>query len=136
MDMQSDLNIGQASLASGVSAKMMRYYESIGLIPPPSRSASNYRHYTYKDVHTLRFVRRARDLGFNIDEIIRLLDLWRDNSRASADVKRIALGHVARLRVKLIELTAMVATLEHLAQHCNGNTRPECPIIDDLSGKP
>lgn len=133
--MEPVMNIGQASHASGVSAKMIRYYESIRLIPPPARSESNYRHYTSNDVHTLSFVRRARDLGFSIEEITRLLDLWRDRSRASADVKRIALEHVATLREKILELQEMVATLEHLAQHCRGDSRPDCPIMDDLSGK-
>jgi MerR family copper efflux transcriptional regulator len=135
MNTESSLNIGQASQASGVSAKMMRYYESIQLIPAPARSESNYRHYTPNDVHTLRFVRRARDLGFTVEEITRLLDLWRDRSRASADVKRVALDHVATLKNKIAELQGMVVTLEHLASHCRGDTRPECPIMDDLSGK-
>jgi MerR family transcriptional regulator, copper efflux regulator len=135
MNTESSLNIGQASQASGVSAKMMRYYESIQLIPAPARSESNYRHYTPNDVHTLRFVRRARDLGFTVEEITRLLDLWRDRSRASADVKRVALDHVATLKNKIAELQGMVVTLEHLASHCRGDTRPECPIMDDLSSK-
>jgi MerR family copper efflux transcriptional regulator len=135
MNMEAVLNIGQASQASGVSAKMMRYYESIQLIPAPARSESNYRHYTLNDVHTLRFVRRARDLGFTIDEITHLLDLWRDRARASADVKRVALDHVATLKNKIVELQGMVVTLEHLARHCRGDARPECPIMDDLSGK-
>jgi MerR family copper efflux transcriptional regulator len=113
----------------------MRYYESIQLIPAPARSESNYRHYTPNDVHTLRFVRRARDLGFTVEEITRLLDLWRDRSRASADVKRVALDHVATLKNKIAELQGMVVTLEHLASHCRGDTRPECPIMDDLSSK-
>lgn len=135
MTVESMMNIGQASQASGVSAKMIRYYESIRLIPPPARSESNYRYYTTSDVHTLRFVRRARDLGFSVDEITRLLDLWRDRSRASADVKRVALDHIATLKDKIVELQRMVATLEHLAHHCRGDARPDCPIMDDLSGK-
>ncbi len=129
------MNIGEASRASGVSAKMLRYYESIGLIPRAARGESNYRHYTPGDVHTLRFVRRARDLGFSMSEIARLLDLWRDRSRASADVKRVALGHIGILTEKIAELQQMVATLEHLARNCRGDMRPDCPIMDDLSGK-
>jgi MerR family transcriptional regulator, copper efflux regulator len=135
MSVELVMNIGQASKASGVSAKMIRYYESIRLIPPPARSESNYRHYTPNDVYTLSFVRRGRDLGFSIEEITRLLDLWRDRSRASADVKRVALDHVATLKDKIVELQGMVATLEHLADHCRGDARPECPIMDDLSGE-
>ena len=131
----SVMNIGEASRASGVSAKMIRYYESIGLIPAPARSESGYRHYLPNDIHTLRFVRRARDLGFSIEAIIRLLDLWRDRARASSDVKRVALDHVAALKTKIIDLQEMVATLEHLADHCRGDDRPDCPIMDDLSGK-
>jgi Cu(I)-responsive transcriptional regulator len=127
------LNIGEAAQASGVSAKMIRYYESIGLIPPATRSDAGYRHYAMNDVHALRFVRRARNLGFSMEAIGRLLELWRDRRRSSAQVKRIALGHVSALRGKILELQQMVATLEHLAQHCHGDERPDCPIIDELS---
>jgi MerR family transcriptional regulator, copper efflux regulator len=130
----SGMTIGEASRASGVSAKMIRYYESIGLIPPALRSESGYRHYTANDTHTLRFVRRARDLGFSVDDITRLLGLWRDRDRASADVKEVALSHIAALKAKIADLQGMVATLEHLAQHCHGDGRPECPIMDDLAG--
>jgi MerR family copper efflux transcriptional regulator len=131
----SVMNIGEASRYSGVSAKMIRYYESIGLIPAPTRSESGYRHYVPSDIHALRFVRRARDLGFSIEAIIRLLDLWRDRARASADVKRVALDHVATLKAKIADLQAMVTTLEHLADHCRGDERPDCPIMDDLSAE-
>ncbi len=129
------MTIGKASRASGVTAKMIRYYESIGLIPSTVRSESGYRHYQPNDIHALRFVRRARDLGFSIKAIIRLLDLWRDRARASADVKRVALDHIATLQAKIVDLQAMVATLEHLAEHCRGDDRPDCPIMDDLSAR-
>lgn len=127
------MTIGEASHASGVSAKMIRYYERIGLIPNAVRSESGYRHYAPKDIHTLRFIRRARDLGFSIHAITRLLDLWWDRARASAEVKRIALDHVSELKGKITELQAMVSTLEHLAEHCRGDHRPDCPIMDDLA---
>jgi MerR family transcriptional regulator, copper efflux regulator len=129
------MNIGDAAKASGVSAKMIRYYESTALIQPAARSESGYRHYTESDVHTLRFVRRARDLGFSVETIGSLLALWRDRSRQSGDVKQVALDHIAQLRQKITELESMVATLEHLAQHCHGDGRPDCPIIDDLAGR-
>jgi MerR family copper efflux transcriptional regulator len=127
------MNIGEAAQASGVSAKMIRYYESISLIPPATRSDAGYRHYTASEVHTLRFIRRARDLGFSIESITRLLALWRDRARNSAEVKQVALDHVAELKHKIIELQQMVRTLEHLAHHCHGDDRPECPIIDELA---
>ena len=127
------MNIGEAARASGVSAKMIRYYESIGLIPPASRSDAGYRHYTPSEVHTLRFIRRARDLGFSIEAITRLLALWRDRARNSAEVKQVALDHVAEIKHKIVELKQMVGTLEHLAHHCHGDDRPECPIIDELA---
>ena len=127
------MNIGQAAKFSGVSAKMIRYYEQIGLIPQAFRSSAGYRHYSSSDVHSLRYIRRARDLGFSVEHISELLVLWRDRDRASADVKAIALSHVAGLKTKITELQAMVHTLEHLADHCHGNDRPECPIIADLA---
>ena len=127
------MNIGDAAKASGVSAKMIRYYESTGLIPKAVRSQSGYRHYTENDVHALRFIRRARDLGFTVEQIAELLTLWRDHSRSSADVKRVALGHVATLRDKIRELEAMARTLSTLAAHCHGDDRPDCPIIEDLA---
>lgn len=126
------VNIGEAAKASGVSAKMIRYYEETGLIPPAARSASGYRVYTAEDVHGLRFIRRARDLGFSVKGIAGLLDLWRDRSRRSADVKRLALAHAASLRRKISALEAMAETLETLAQHCHGDDRPDCPILGDL----
>ena len=126
------MNIGEASKASKVSAKMIRYYEQIGLIPPADRTDSGYRFYTDEDVHVLRFIRRARDLGFALADIGELLALWRDQGRASADVKRIALEHVVALERKIAELQGMASTLRTLAAHCHGDTRPDCPIITDL----
>jgi MerR family transcriptional regulator, copper efflux regulator len=127
------MNIGEASAASSVSAKMIRYYESIGLIPGASRTPSGYRVYSREDVHRLRFIRRARDLGFSVEQMAALLALWSDRSRASADVKRIALEHIEELERKAREIEAMAGTLRHLADHCQGDRRPHCPIIDDLS---
>lgn len=128
------MNIGNAARASGVSAKMIRYYETIGLIPPAGRSESGYRNYDESDVHTLRFIRRARDLGFTVEQMAELLALWRDRSRASGEVKKIALDHVAILERKAEELKAMSRTLKHLAAHCHGDERPDCPILNDLGG--
>ncbi|AFK54079.1 Cu(I)-responsive transcriptional regulator [Tistrella mobilis] len=127
------MNIGQAAKASGVSAKMIRYYEQTGLIPKAIRSDAGYRNYSPSDVHTLRFIRRARDLGFSVEQIAELLALWRDRGRASADVKAVALSHVAGLKAKIAELQAMTRTLEHLAATCQGDDRPDCPIIEDLA---
>lgn len=128
------MNIGQAAKACGISAKMIRYYESIGLIGPATRTESGYRVYGDADLHTLRFVRRARDLGFSVEQMHELLALWRDRNRASADVKRIALDHVSGLERKAAELQQMADTLRHLAQNCHGDGRPTCPIIDELGG--
>ncbi len=127
------MNIGQAAAASGISAKMIRYYESIGLISPAGRTDAGYRIYSDHDLHTLRFIRRARDLGFSVEVMRDLLALWRDRDRASADVKRIALEHVAELERKAAALRQMADTLHHLAAHCHGDERPDCPIIDELS---
>lgn len=128
------MNIGAAAKASGVSAKMIRYYEATGLIPRADRAESGYREYTEKDVHKLRFVRRARDLGFSVEQIGTLLKLWEDRTRASSDVKRVALAHVEELKERALRLEEMAATLQHLADHCRGNDRPDCPIIEELSG--
>ena len=127
------MNIGQASKASGVSAKMIRYYEQIGLIRPPERTDSSYRTYADSDVHTLRFIRRARDLGFSVEQMKALLALWRDRSRASADVKAIALEHIAELERKAAAIAEMTETLSHLVSHCHGDARPDCPIIEGFA---
>ncbi|MBX4970733.1 Cu(I)-responsive transcriptional regulator [Rhizobium binae] len=127
------MNIGEAAKASGVSAKMIRYYEQIGLITPAHRTQSSYRTYTDNDVHTLRFVRGARDLGFSVEQMRTLLALWRDRTRASAGVKAIALEHVAELERKAAAIIAMTKTLKHLASHCHGDDRPDCPIIDEIA---
>lgn len=126
------MNISEAAHASGVSAKMIRYYEQTGLIPQAVRTTAGYRDYSMKDVHVLRFIRRARDLGFSVAEIEDLLQLWRDRSRHSADVKRIALARIADLRRRIGDLEQMAATLEHLAGCCSGDDRPDCPILADL----
>ena len=128
------MQIGDAATASGVSAKMIRHYESIGLIHPPDRSTANYRHYQAADVHRLRFVRRARDLGFPLERIRDLLRLWSDTHRSSADVKRIALDHAIELDRKIADLRCMAATLHRLADACDGDHRPECPILHSLEG--
>lgn len=127
------MNIGQASKRSGVSAKMIRYYESTGLIPRASRLESGYRSYDEADVHTLGFIHRARDLGFSVEQISELLALWRDQGRASAQVKDMALGHVVALKRKINDLKQMVRSLTVLADHCGGDDRPECPILEDLA---
>jgi MerR family transcriptional regulator, copper efflux regulator len=126
------MNIGQASKASGVSAKMIRYYESIQLIKACQRTDSGYRTYGNGDVHTLRFIKRARTLGFSLEQIRDLLSLWQDPQRASADVKAIAQEHVAQLQQRIQELTEMRDTISHLAHACSGDSRPECPILQSL----
>ena len=126
-------NIGEAAARSGVSAKMVRHYESLGLMPKVHRTESGYRQYTANDVHTLRFIRRARDLGFSMAEIAELLKLWQNKRRASADVKRIALAHATDLRRRIEEMEAMKRTLEQLADCCHGDQRPDCPILDELA---
>jgi MerR family copper efflux transcriptional regulator len=129
------MNIGEAAENSGVSAKMIRYYEEIGLVRPADRSPSGYRTYDHTSVHTLRFVRRARDLGFPIERIRELLKLWTDTSRASHEVKEIALSHVAALDADIAKLKGLRDLLSHLAGQCHGDERPECPILDDLGGE-
>ena len=128
--------IGEAAKASGVSAKMMRYYERIGLIPAAGRTDAGYRLYGAQDVETLRFIRRARELGLSMERIKLLVGLWQDRSRPSREVKRIALAHVAELRVKIAELSAMCVTLGNLADTCHGDQRPDCPILRDLEAGP
>ncbi|MDH4981829.1 Cu(I)-responsive transcriptional regulator [Hyphomicrobium sp. D-2] len=126
------MNIGEAAKASGVSAKMIRYYEETGLIPKATRTESGYRDYTPSDVHMLRFIRRARDLGFAVTEINELLGLWRDTSRRSADVKKIAKAHISELRQRIDELEEMAGTLQVLIDGCSGDDRPDCPILANL----
>lgn len=126
------MNIGDIAKATGISAKMIRYYEETGLIRPATRALSGYRVYSDNDLQTLRFVRRARDLGFTVKQIDDLLTLWRDRTRASAKVKEIAMGHVAALEKKMQELKEMSDTLLHLASHCHGDERPDCPILKTL----
>lgn len=128
------MNIGEAASRSGVSAKMIRHYESIGLVSA-TRRANGYRSYGPQDVAVLRFIRHARDLAFPLEDIRKLLALWRDRSRASGDVKRLALDHVTALEAKAASLQAVADSLRHLAQHCAGDDRPDCPIIDGLEGK-
>jgi len=132
MDMVQ-MNIGQAASRSGVSAKMIRHYEEIGLIPKASRTYSNYRMYSGNDVHTLRFIRQARSLGFSIKQIERLLGLWRNQRRPSSKVKSLALEHIAELDARIAELQSMKRTLLSLADHCHGDDRPDCPILDGLA---
>src|SRR6476659_4006703 len=128
------LNIGQAARRSGVSAKMIRHYESQGLVKPARRTEAGYRIYDASDVHTLQFVRRARGLGFSMREIERLLGLWHNRRRSSGDVRRIAQRHIAELDQKIQELEAMRRTLQDLVHKCHGDHRPDCPILDDLAG--
>jgi MerR family copper efflux transcriptional regulator len=127
------MNIGEAARASGVTAKMIRYYESVGLLEPVARTTAGYRVYGVQEVHALRFVRQARRLGFLVDDIRKLLALWQDRKRASADVKAIALQHVTELDLRIAEMTEMRNTLAHLAQHCHGDERPDCPILESLA---
>ena len=132
MNQTEPFNIGEAAAQSGVSAKMVRHYESLGLLSGITRNDAGYRQYGANEVHTLRFIRRARDLGFSMAEINELLKLWKNRRRSSADVKRIALKHVGDLERRMNELAAMKHTLEELADCCAGNDRPECPILDGL----
>lgn len=128
------MNIGRAAKASGVPAKTIRYYESIGLIPPAQRTEAGYREYERKEIDTLRFVQRARGLGFSVKDVARLLDLWRDRSRASSAVKAMATEHINEIDRKIDELRSMRDTLEHLSEQCHGDERPECPILDGIAG--
>ena len=131
--MHNDMNIGEAAKASGVSAKMIRHYERVGLLAQAARTDAGYRQYGEKDVHTLRFIRQSRDLGFSIEQIRALLSLWQNRSRPSRQVKALAEAHIHELEQKAQELLAMKATLEHLARDCHGDDRPECPIIETLA---
>jgi Cu(I)-responsive transcriptional regulator len=130
---ESYFNIGEAARASGVTAKMVRHYESIGLLPPARRTEAGYRLYGSDDVRMLQFIHRGRALGFSLDQIADLLALWRDKHRASADVRRLALEHIEELDRKIAELEAMKRTLASLADSCHGDARSDCPILDDLA---
>lgn len=127
------MNIGQAGAASGVSAKMIRYYEKTGLIGAADRTNAGYRVYTNEDVHTLKFIRRARDLGFPVARIDELLALWRCSDRSSAEVKALTMAHVRELSEKVAQLQEMIATLNHLAENCFDDERPDCPILSGLA---
>ncbi len=127
------MNIGQAAKQSGLSAKMIRYYESTGLLPAAHRSDSGYRLYGKDDLHTLAFIKRSRDLGFSLEEVGKLLTLWQDRQRASADVKALAHQHIVELNQKIEELASLRDTLQELVEHCQGNDRPDCPILKDLA---
>ena len=129
------MNIGQAAKASGVSAKMIRHYEEVGLVPAPSRTDAGYRQYTEAEVHTLRFIRQARDLGFSIHEIGELVSLWHNRKRPSRLVKALAQAHIQALEQKAQELLTMKSTLEHLVHCCHGDDRPECPILETLANE-
>ncbi len=131
--MDGAMNIGQAAKATGISAKMIRYYEDNGLIGPVARTGSGYRVYGPRDIHTLGFIKRSRDMGFSVERIGELLELWRDRSRHSADVKRLALEHVEVLQQRIAELQEMVATVRTLADCCAGDERPDCPILSDIA---
>lgn len=128
------VQIGQAAALSGVSAKMVRHYEALGLLAPVGRTDTGYRLYSQTDVHTLRFIKRARDLGFSMADIGELVGLWHDQQRSSAQVKRIAQRHVESLHQRIEQMQAMERSLQHLTRCCQGNDRPECPILDDLAG--
>jgi MerR family transcriptional regulator, copper efflux regulator len=127
------MNIGAAAAASGVNAKMIRHYEAIGLLRPAERRANDYRDYGDRDLHELRFIKRARRLGFSIAEIGELLTLWRDRGRPSREVKRIAEAHIGDLQARVTEMQAMANTLRELVAACHGDDRPDCPILDDLA---
>lgn len=127
------MNIGEAARATGVSAKMIRHYEALGLLPAVARTESGYRQVDDRALHALRFIRRARDLGFGLDEIEQLLALWADGHRASAEVKALASRHVADLAARIERMQAMQRTLQHLVHACHGDGRPDCPILDDLA---
>lgn len=125
--------IGRAAEIAGVSARMVRHYESIGLIPAADRTIGNYRTYSDNDVHTLRFIQRARSLGFSMKQIGVLVSLWRNRSRSSAQVRRLATEHIDELKTRIESMQVMLRTLEELAEHCHGDSRPDCPILEDLA---
>ena len=126
-------NIGEAARQSGVSAKMVRHYESLGLLPRVARTDSGYRQYAEADVHTLRFIKRARDLGFSMEEIAELVGLWQNRRRASASVRKVAQKHAEELAQRIAAMQEMQRTLKHLIHCCHGDERPECPILEELA---
>ena len=128
------VNIGMASRLSGVSAKMVRHYESLGLLPAVTRTDSGYRQYSEAEVHTLRFIKRSRDMGFSMEQVGELVGLWHNRRRTSASVKRIAKSHLAELEQRIAAMQGMQRTLAHLVHCCQGDQRPDCPILDDLAG--
>lgn len=128
------MNIGEAAKISGVNAKLIRHYESIGIIPKATRSEAGYRTYSEADVHILSFVKRSRAMGFSMKEIKKLVSLWRNRTRASEEVKNLATRHIEEMENKISELQTMVKSLKHLARNCHGDDRPHCPILDDLAG--
>lgn len=128
------MNIGAAARVSGVSAKMIRHYEDIGLIPKADRTLSGYRMYSERELHSLRFIRQARNLGFSIDQIRRLLGLWLKSDRTSQEVRKLALGHIEELDERILELQQIRQTILHLVNHCHGDERPDCPILENLAG--
>lgn len=132
--MGGSINIGQLAKVSGVNAKLIRHYESIGVLPKADRSNAGYRVYSDADVHFLRFVKRARSLGFSMKDIKKLLGLWRNKNRLSQDVKALASKHLEDLERKISELQSMASSLRHLARGCRGDARPDCPILEDLEG--
>ncbi len=127
------MNIGEAAKVSGISTKMIRHYETLGIIPKAVRSDAGYRKYSDSDINILKFVKRARGLGFSMKEIKKLVNLWRNRSRASADVKALATQHIQQMEQKIEELQAMTRTLKHLAKSCHGDDRPDCPILDGIN---
>lgn len=127
------MNIGEVAKVSGVNAKLIRHYEAIGIIPKAQRSDSGYRIYKESDAHILGFVKRARSLGFSMKEIKKLVGLWKNKNRASSEVKQLAREHIVRLEKKILELESIRDTLKHLSQHCHGDHRPDCPILEDLA---
>jgi len=133
--MNKSVNIGEAAKISGVNAKLIRHYESIGIIPKASRSDAGYRTYTETDVHILSFVKRSRNMGFSMKEIKKLVSLWRNKTRASSEVKNLAIKHIEEMEQKILELQSMVQTLKHLAKNCHGDGRPDCPILNDLASQ-
>lgn len=128
------MNIGEVASQAGVPAKTIRYYESVGLIPAAARRGNGYRSYNQTDLHTLRFIHRARELGFSVAEVEDLLALWRNKRRKSAAVKALGLGKIAEIERKIAALETMKRTIKHLTAHCHGDARPDCPILDDLAG--